>query len=386
MNTKDAPFHLFNILIAGEDHESTRKIGSVVEKSSQFRVVSVLPSKIRSVEGGTKIDAVILDFSKIASPSWDLINDVRANLGDLPIIVVSDKLDEVQTRRLIKLQVHDWLLWPIDDANLMTTINSGIRGARTQLNRVHAVISGNAGAGASIIAASMTDLIVSSFLKKSGETAALFDLDFSTGNCGYMLNMVNSFQLEKVTENPQRIDAEFANLIQKRLRHGYFVYSFKRPELLTDDNGYELVMRMLDAVNVQHEHTVVDIPYYETEWRNDVLAAVNTCTIVTEGNLPALKHTLDTLQLIKSLKGEDFAVQILINKQRRSLFGNRISQRKLVGLFGDTPLAFISRDDNLIEESLDRGILPREISSRSRFLKDLTKYVKGLFEKEKTQK
>ncbi|UWP87843.1 hypothetical protein K3X13_07715 [Aliiroseovarius crassostreae] len=349
-------------------------IEHVIETVPQFRVVRSNANALDKVDKSTRIDAVVLSGHELNSDMLELLNQVRFQFSGQPVIIVSDKLDEDQTRQLIKLQVHDWLTHPVKPESLIKSVETGIRGARIDTNRVHAVVSGSGGAGATTLAISLADLMVSHVIKK-GESVALFDLDFATGNCGYSLDMVNSYQLDKIIATPQRIDAEFANLIQEKQRTGYHIYSFKRPELLTDANGYELVLRMLDAVNLQHEYTILDIPYYETEWRDDVLGAVNSCTLVTEANLPALKHTLDTLEKIKSLRDGEIPVQIVINKSKSRLFGSKLSAARLKELFGDVPCYFMPRDDDLIEEALDRGVLPSEISQRSRFLRGLKKYL-----------
>jgi len=193
-----------------------------------------------------------------------------------------------------------------------------------------------------------------------------------------VLNMVNRFNLGSVIETPQRIDSEFIRTIQQQHKRGFYLYSFKRPEMNTDLNGYELVLRLLDSVSLEHGQTFLDVPYYETEWKEDVLAAVNTCTLITELNLPAIKHTIDMIERIRGLRGEAFPVRIIINKRVSSLFGQRISKRKLRELFDGVPFYFLPLDTNLIGEAVDRGLLPSEISSRNSFIKSLTKYLKTI--------
>jgi pilus assembly protein CpaE len=241
---------------------------------------------------------------------------------------------------------------------------------------VHAVISAVGGAGATTTAICLADLLVGT--KKTKQNVALFDLDFSSGNCSYLLNMVNGFNLESVASHPERVDVEFINLIQQQHARGFYVYSFKRPEINAEINGYELVLRMLDAVNLQHEHTVLDIPYYETEWKNEVLAAVNTCTVVTQMNLPAIKHTLDIVERVKDLRGSDYPVQVIFNHHRGGMFSQRIKKSTLEELFEGTPFHYLPEDETTINESVDRGLLPSEVRPSTKFLKSLRSYMKEL--------
>src|SRR5690606_37398700 len=108
------------------------------------------------------------------------------------------------------------------------------------------------------------------------------------GSCGYYLNLRSNFALESALSQPSRIDSEFVRLLEQRHPAGFYVYSFRHRDTVTHLNCYELVLRLLDAVSFQHSHTVLDIPYYETDWRQDVLAAVNSVTIVSDITLPSI--------------------------------------------------------------------------------------------------
>ncbi|MBT8455983.1 MAG: hypothetical protein KJO15_07770 [Alphaproteobacteria bacterium] len=367
---------MHSVLIVGTELDAARKIEKTIKATSKYQTVTVDAGAI-SGEIGHVPDVAVVDVAQITDAELNVLNELRGQFGDLPIIVISEALDDEQMRRLFKLKVSDWLRKPLSEEALSTALRSALRTAKSTGNRVHAIISAVGGAGATTIAISMADYLADKF-KKDGETVALFDLDFSTGNCSYLLNMVNSYNLESVAAHPERVDAEFVGFIQQKHPKGFYVYSFKRPEINGEINGYELVLRMLDTVNMQHEHTILDIPYYETEWKSEVLSAVNTCTVVTEMNLPAIKHAIDVVDRIKEQRGDDYPVRVVFNKSRSHLFGQRIKKSTLEDLFEKTPFFYLSEDENTIDESVDRGLLPSEVRSSSKFLKSLRTYLKGI--------
>jgi len=370
-------FNLYNVLVVSTDGDGSWSIEQLISKSPHYRVTTVPADTIGSKRPDVDPDIIIVDVERIGETEVDALNELHETFTDVPLVVVSEPLPQEDVHRLIKLRIHDWMLKPIDENKLVTVLQSAVRSAKAARNKVHAVISTVGGAGATTIAVSMADMLANKLFKKK-PNVALFDLDFSIGNCGYVLNMVNSYNLESVASNPSRIDAEFINLIQQQHDRGFFVYSFKRPDINTELDGFELVLRMLDAVSLQHEHTVLDIPYYETDWKNEVLAGVNTCTLVTEMNLPALKHCLDLLRRIREIRGEDFKINVVLNKESRKLFDNRISRAKLRELFGETPLFYFPEERDVIEESVDRGVLPSDVSGRSRFIRALGGYMKDI--------
>ncbi len=363
------------VIDTGQDH--FRNVMDVIEGMGQYQAEQVTVAELHRSPAAYSPDMVILDISHVTAGDIEILSGIRASFGDVPVVVVSETLDDAEVRKLLKLKVHDWLRKPIASGDLFQAIQSGIRSAKSSSNRVHAVISVAGGSGGTTVASTLADIFARKFGKeKSG--VGLFDLDFSSGGCGALMNMSNGSNLDSVAANPRRVDSEFLNLIQQRHSNGFALYSFKQPEIVTHLNCYELVLRMLDVVTMQQLHTVLDIPYYETEWRQDVLQAVNTITLVTELNLPSIKHTLDLLGILGNLQGGKRSVNVLINKRVTNLFGGqRIGRAKLKALFGETPIHYLPSDPTSINEAMDRGVVISEVNPSSKFLKALTKFANG---------
>ncbi len=364
------------LVLTGEGADRS-EVEALVEFSPRLTVSPLDVARLPEQLAGHAADLIIANLKGLSGPEMQLLSDIRSLAPQVPLIVVSPQLSSEETRRLFKLDIHDWLPKPLQAGDLIDSIQKAMRLRQVGSNSVHAVVSTVGGAGATTLALSMADRAATHFVRKRG-SVALFDLDFSLGNCGYTINMVNEFNLGSVAATPRRVDPEFMKVIQKKHPNGFFLYSFKRPELNTELNGYELVLRMLDAVSGEHDHTFLDIPYYETEWKEDVFSAVNSFTLVCELNLPAIKHTLDQIERIRALRGKDVPVHVLINKHETHLFGQRIGKRRLRELFEETPFHFVPLAKGQISQAVDRGVLPSEVSKRSRFLTALTKYMKAV--------
>ena len=363
------------LLISGEGADNA-EIEALIENSPRLLISPLKRSDVKNGLKSENGDILIVNVMRLSEAEIELLSDIRAMIPDMPMIVSSPQLTAEETRRLFKFNIHDWLPKPVSAQDMLDSIFRGIRSRKVYNNRVHAVVSMVGGAGATTIAISMADIAATKLFKK--KSVALFDLDFSLGNCSFALNNRNTFNLASGAATPRRVDAEFIRVIQQKHSHGFYLYSFKRPELNSEVNGYELVLRMLDAVSVEHDQTFLDIPYYETEWKDDVLTAVNTCTLVTELNLPALKHTIDMIDRVRALRGASFPVRVLINKWETHLFGQRISRKQVTELFGDVPFFYVPLAKSQIGEAVDRGVPPSDIDQRSKFLRVLSKYMMSL--------
>jgi pilus assembly protein CpaE len=364
-----------HVLVFDSSSHDVGELQSVIK--SQARITARLAEPLHTLSAPLTglPNLVIIHCDTVEEVESETIRQLRADSPDLQIVVISNELPANQARFLLAQKVQDWLVRPTDTQELITTIRKSIGSRKTTDHKVHAVISTAGGAGATTVALAMAG-IASKQLAKRRQSVALFDLDFSSGSAGQYLNMRNDYNLGAVSNSPQRVDQEFIKVIQKKYDQGFFLYSFLRPELNTEMNGYELVLRMLDAVTIEHPQTFLDIPYYETEWRDDVLTAINSCSIVTELNPPSLKHTMNLIERIKRLRQEEVEITVLVNKCQSSIFGQRIGRKKLEQLLGAVPIIYLPLNIPLMSESLERGISLTEVAPRTKFAKILTKYMK----------
>lgn len=365
-----------HVLVAFKAGEIGREVQSTLEDGKRFFVTSVQLDKMKSLNDDLQFDVAIVALERFSSDEVDSFNTLKARFPNVPVVAAFGKepLSEDSLRQLFRLGVQDWQHSPFEKGALQNSVQSVVRGSQTSHNKVHAVISAVGGAGATTVAITMADLLAAR-AKKTSESVALFDLDFSSGDCSYELNLMNSFDLRSVISNPERIDPEFIRQIQKSHRNNFAVYSFKMLDLNTDLNGYELVLRMLDAVSIEHDHAILDIPYYETDWKMDVLSAVNSYTIVTARTVPAIKQTVDLIDRLKATCGDKIEVSVIFNKHESRLFGQRLRNSAIKTLLGDIPKYVLPREDSVILEAADRGKLPREISGRSAFVRKVRKYI-----------
>lgn len=240
------------------------------------------------------------------------------------------------------------------------------RGTGASDSRVHAVVSAVGGAGASVIASSLAHVLAQP-TKNSTPRIDLFDTDFCSGALGYYLNLVNDYDLKPVIANPSRVDLEFIDLVRKRHSGGFSLLSFKQPSVLLAPKGRELVLRMLDVAAFESDHTIIDVPYYDTPWKYEVLTSVNSICIVTEMTVPALSQAKDLFANLVRLRGSSDQMFIVINKYRAKLFGLGLRRQQTEKIFKDIPTHVIADDWETLSEAVNRGVLPFQVNSRARF-------------------
>lgn len=313
-----------------------------------------------------QFNLIVLDVDDGEMLSRPELLAFRNHNRNIPLVVVSEDLADDMLRLLFRLNGNDWLKKPLERRALIDMISTHAPTAGASDSRVHAVVSAVGGAGASVIASSLAHVLAQP-TKNSTPRVDLFDLDFSSGSLGYYLNLVNDYDLKPVVANPSRVDLEFIDLVRKRHPGGFSLLSFRQPSVLLAPKGAELVLRMLDVAAFESDHTVLDVPYYHTPWKDDVLASVNSICIVTEMTIPALHQAKDLFVNLVRLRGNSDQIFVVINKYRTKLFSLGVRRQQADKVFKDTHAHIIAYDWDTLSEAVNRGVLPIEVNARSRF-------------------
>lgn len=325
----------------------------------------------RELANSNGIDPETLDIAILDVGDGSILEDpeflkIRSKLGRLPIIFISEELSQEKIRQLIKLDGADWLTKPLQKRILTDTINAITQRQKSGANKVHAVLSCGGGSGGSCVAI-MLAYFFSRRRKRNQPAAALFDLDFSKADIGAYLNVENAYKLESVIGKSERVDLEFINVIKKMHESGFTLFSFESPQLTYSESGDELVLRMLDLVSYQHDHTVLDMSSYMTPWQQTIISAVDTVTIVSGTSLPSLQRAKHKFKQISTLRNSEKGLHVVANRMKRGLWGSQFGRKELAKLFDASALTILPDEQHVMQEALNRGMLPIEVNKRSNF-------------------
>jgi pilus assembly protein CpaE len=118
---------------------------------------------------------------------------------------------------------------------------------------------------------------------------------------------------------------------------------------------------------------VLDIPYYNTPWKEDVLGSANSICIVTEMTIPALHEAKELFLNLVRLRGNSDQIFVVINKYRTKLFSLGVRRQQIDKIFKDVRAQIIADDWDTLNEAVNRGVLPFEVNARSRFCGSVSK-------------
>jgi pilus assembly protein CpaE len=356
------------ILICSRDPDAIRVMDGVFSSLAAYDTIiepleQLLGRKTIETDG---FDAAIVDIANGAVLDDPRFAEFRGKLGRSPVIFISSELPTERMRQLIKLDGTDWLPKPLQTRALIDTVNSVTQRLKANGNRVYAVLPCGGGSGGTCVSI-MLAYYLSRAHKRNQPSAALFDLDFSRAAVSAYLNTDSNYDLTEVLGRPERIDLEFIDIIKRKHPTGFSVFSHESPALMTHPQGAEIVLRMLDIVAFQHDHTVVDLTSCEAKWTQQVLAAVNRVVIVTTNSIPGLQRAKNLVRRVSETRGDGKDIAVVINKVHGSLFNPGIKKKDIVRIFGQTSATVLPYEFQVLTEALNRGVLPIDVNPWSGF-------------------
>ena len=348
----------------------------MVDALSALSEYQVSQQKAASLSGALKNsrppDLIIYDIGDGQVLDDPELLATRRQNSRIPLVLVSGAITPEQMRQVIHMNAADLLTKPVDVRKLVEIIGDQLNVAHAASTQIYGFVSCVGGAGATSLAINTADILCQR-KRDARDATCLIDLDFSTGACGSFIDAHNDFDLESIVEHPNRIDVELMDTIRKSHPSGFSVYSFKLPNLPFRRTGEEFVLRMLDVLSFKYDFVIVDIPYYETPWKSAALDGLTDAFLVTDLAIPSLRQTRDIYERVRKGNIGSNRSTIIVNRHRMRMFFNSISRRDVRKLFKDQPISFICDDHRTMTEAINRGILPREVRSRSDFVRDATR-------------
>jgi pilus assembly protein CpaE len=311
--------------------------------------------------------AIVLDLGTGGVLGDPRLGTARERWSGIPVLVVSDSMAPERARQVVRLRAVDWIQRPYAAKDLLGALSHAIGSTQADASRVVTFAGASGGAGATTLA-----LMAAQFLAAKGDAGqtCLVDLDFQQASAGSYLNLINEFDLSGVISQPGRLDAEILEAIRFAPPGKPALYSFERPDLTFAETGRDFVLRLLDLAAATHRQTIIDLPRVETPWYADVLAGSDVVFVVFQLNVPSLRQARHVLERAREARGSNQNIFPVANKASFKLIGNPISRKDVTKIFTSGQLFAVASDEDVTTDALNRGLLPGEVSRRSRMVRE----------------
>jgi pilus assembly protein CpaE len=323
-----------------------------------FFAVDGLLSKFSSHLDPTSGPSVLIaDLDGDAAGAIASIENLRRHRFDGAIVTISDTLDEHAIRGMLHFRISDWL--PAN-AGAGDIIEACERALLAQKRPDHAArlqcysfVPAAGGVGTTTLA--IQTAFILAHRHRSYDSTCLIDLNFQSGVLADYLDLKPGFEAGSVSGSPDRLDKQLLEVMLSRHPTGLALLAPPRSPADCPRVEPEVVASALTVVSETFDNVVVDLPPTWQPWTDDVLAGSDRIYVVTELLVPALKKARELIATMRERLGQEASLKVIVNKSRRRLFGSGLIRSDASELLGGDLAGFVSEDQDLVCEAINRG-------------------------------
>jgi pilus assembly protein CpaE len=328
----------------------------------------IMPGTVAAAGDQLDSDAtavVIVDLDAGSEEEMQALERLIERVGTWPpVVVVTQRFDADVARRLLQIRAADFLVKPVQPAELVRACARVARpaGAENKEAQIYTFLPAVGGAGVTTLAIQTAMLLLESAPRGRAGTC-LVDLDFQHGACADYLDLEPRLDLKEIEPRPERLDRQLLEIMLSHHASGLAVIAApNRPaEMRTFDP--DMVTRLLDLVSSHFDYVVIDMPRTWFSWTDSVLLGSNNLFIVSEMTVPGLRHAKGLLAAIRERLGEATKPRVIVNRFEQRMFAPGLKKSDIEQTLGDAFAATIPNNYRLVREAIDRGVPLDEVKA-----------------------
>jgi len=344
--------------------------------------LEVLPGTLAAVEGdldGVNATVMVVDLDGASSADIQALERLTTRAGSRlpPIVAVTGGIDADLARTLVLLRVADFLVKPVQPAELVRTCARVVKtpAAEAQVEaQIYSFMSAVGGAGVTTLAIQSAMILLNSGPRARASTC-LVDLDFQHGACADYLDIEPRLNISEIEPRPERLDRQLLEIMLSHHSSGLAVVA--APNHLAEMRSFDpdVVTRLLDLVSSHFDYVVFDMPRTWFSWTDSVLLGSNKLFIVSEMTVPGLRHAKNLVEAIRERLDEGLIPQVIVNRFVQRMFSSGLRRADAEQVLGDSLAGCIPNHYGLVREAIDRGVPLDEVKPGNPISTELRKLV-----------
>ena len=293
--------------------------------------------------------------------------------AEIPVIVLSPAVDDELVRWFLRLRVSDWIKTPLSPGELISACGRVISqsGINRQDVKCLTFIGARGGVGTSTLAVHAGLILAAK--AAPAVTTCIVDLDLIEGACSEYLDLKANWQLDELLNDPSRLDSHMLDIMTATHKDGVAVLSAHRAHGERFTFNEEVITRTLDLASHKYQNLVIDLPRHSESWTEGVMLGSSQVYVVTDFSVPGLKSARRMINDIAEQYGGEVKPKAIVNKYNRSLFGSGLTTSEVKALLNEYLAGYVSANDNLVREAIDRGVPTTTIKARNGLVTELGK-------------
>jgi pilus assembly protein CpaE len=182
----------------------------------------------------------------------------------------------------------------------------------------------------------------------------LIDLDFQSSNICDYLDIEPRLQIQEISADPERLDAQLFEIFISRHPSGLDVFAAPRTKFEYCDLDMSALDALLSMAATRYDLILVDCPVTWFGWTPKVIAASNAALVTGINTVPGLRQLVETLATIRRLPQVPGQVAVAINRSQRRLLGGIVRRQHVETALRGEQIFYVA-EEPLALESINTG-------------------------------
>ena len=344
--------------VYSDDAEVRSNVSNALRATGRVELVAApsVPQSLDEILSTAQIDGLYVDLGSEPTQLLKLLESASSPRPNL--LLGGSETDPSVLVRAMRLQPLDFLV-DHDVSNLAANVEriasqGARRTARRQERRAAiAIVGSKGGVGATFVGCELA-----SSLQQLGDRVVVIDLNLRLGDAALYFDLKPPYTLADVAKKGDALDKTF--LETAIATHLCGVRVLAGPSEVQDVGmiGAGHIERAFQLLREDFEWIVLDLP---RAWDDVCLRALNLVDhiiLVTNTDVPSLRHTKLQLELLERFGAPDDQVRVVVNRFGRT---STLTEKEISEFLEREPDLLIPADDNVVSKCVNEGKLLRDV-------------------------
>jgi pilus assembly protein CpaE len=352
------------ILSAGSDPAKAGVIGQKIRRAIPDAVpIGSMQEVIDNVANGSNDPSYVL----LVAPSREqgqfaaLAETVATYSGRIFFILVSEEMSASDYKALVRTGGADWVSVGADPQEILDIMGrhrlrrETERGGGTGGAKPVAVsfVPSAGGVGNTTLAVEVAISVKTNKVSRN-RNICIVDLDFQSSHVCDYLDIEPRLQIQEISDNPERLDAQLFEIFISRHASGLHVFAAPRGKFDFCDLNISALDTFFNLVSTRYDLILLDLPTAWFTWTNQILSASHAVVVTGLNTIPGLRQAVETVTAVRTAAPPSSQIAVALNRCQRRLIGGVVNRHHAESVLGKEKVFYVGHEP-MVLESVNTG-------------------------------
>jgi pilus assembly protein CpaE len=182
----------------------------------------------------------------------------------------------------------------------------------------------------------------------------LVDLDFQSSNVCDYLDIEPRLQIQEISANPERLDAQLFDIFISRHTSGLDVFAAPRTKFEYCDLDVSALDTLFSIASNRYDLMLIDMPVTWFAWTSKIITASDAVLVTGVNSVPGLRQTVETLAAVRDTPHAPGNIAVAVNRCQRRLISGIVRRHHVETTLGGEQIFYIGEEPVALE-SINTG-------------------------------